>query len=674
MPVDRSAAAELPRTSRKPSQADVWCVLLLLLIPCIVFSNTLHNAYHLDDFGRIADNPEIDQVSPVWRHFVDPRTSSSVPTIVQYRPMLPLSLSINAALADALGVERLTAFHVGNILIHLLSGLLLYGLLRELLAHWSPWPPSVGQQREIAFVAALAFALHPVSGVPVNYLAARDLLLMEVFLMASLWAYVRMRRRGQTALRWASVVLLLALSLLSKTNAVAAPLLILFFELLPGGQSLGSLSLWKRVAPFAALSVSFFAFTKLALGFSDAGMLMVERPSLEYPLTQAKVHLFYYLRNFLWPFQMRPLPLIEPVRSIFNLQAWSGAIVILGSLWIAWKLRRRMAVASFAIMAYWILFSPTSSLLPFRMLAADYRQYPSLPFLCLALALALSALPKPFARRLAAAAFLSYLAVCSLIMNRVWESERSLWAHSVRYGATGMAHHNYARSLAGSNDRLAEKHYREALRQNPENVRSHIGLGLLQIRQGNPEEGLKQVRQAVQLAPDWAITHYWLARTLSMLGRTKEAAQESLKAAELDPRNLEHLHQAALDAQAAGLYAESLQVLQKLHAQRASYKQSLFLQGFALQMLHRNEEALDSYRSFLREHPDHVQVRFNLAYALMKTSRFEEAAKEFERTLELDPGYREAHLHLATCYRALGRGEEAARQMTLYRAGVGDGS
>ena len=656
-------------TGRPARKTDRLAVLLLVLVPCLVFSNTLNNSYHLDDFGRIAENPEIDQVFPLHRHFLDPRTSSSIPTIVQYRPLLPLSLSINAALGEAVGLERLTAFHIGNILIHVLSSLLLYFLLRELLAHWSGAHLLIRRQGEAAFIAALLFALHPVSGVPVNYLAARDLLLMQFFLLACLLTYLRMRRQGESIFGWAAVLLLLALSLLSKTNAVAAPLVVLFFELLLGGGRLTSLRMWRRVLPLAALTGGFFLFTKLALGFSDVGMLMVERQPLEYPLSQAKVHLFYYLRNFWWPFYMRPLAQIEPVQTWMDLKACCGAVLILGSLAAAWKLRVKVPLASFSIMAYWMLFSPTSSLLPFRMLAADYRQYPSLPFLCLALSLAILMLVRPRYRWAVSAAFLTYFAMSSFLMNQVWKSEESLWEHSVRHGASSIAHHNYAHSQSGKNDELAEKHYREALRLTPTNIWSHIGLGMLHIRQGQSEEGLAQVRRATELSPDWAVTHYWLSRALTKVGSKEEAAQESRRAWQLDPRSLLYAYQVAQDARAVQDYAASLKALQRLHAQRASYRESLFLEGFALQMLGRNQEAIASYRTFLQEQPKHVQTRFNLAYALMKESQYREAVQEFQQTLQLRPSYREVHLHLSTCFRALGNYPMADRHSKEYQAG-----
>ncbi len=644
-------------------------LLILAAVVAAVYSNTLHNEYHLDDFGRIAENPEIGKVFPIGRHFLNPATSSSLATTVQYRPLLPLSLSVNHAAGEALGLEPLTAFHLGNVAVHLLAVLALYLLLHEILAHWNSLPPRLaGRARTLALLASLLFAVHPVSGVPVNYLAARDLLLMQLFLLTSILVYVRMRRLGASPGQWALVLALLSLSILSKTNAAVAPVLVLAFELFLARESPLRPRLWLRVLPFALVVASFFAWTELVLDFSDVGQLAVARSSvLEYPLTQLKLHLTHYLRNFVWPFTMRPLPLVEPVRGLADPLSWLGAAVVAGSLLAVWAFRLRMAALSFSILAYWILLAPTSSVLPFRMLAADYRQYPSLPFLCLIAVLALALLVRRWQYPLAAAALL-YFGVSTVWMNGLWATEESLWGHTVRHGATSIAHLNYARSQMGKDDRLAEYHLQESLRLNPGNAFTHINLGLLYIRTGRQEEGLRLSRRAVELAPNWGLTHYWLSRAYSQLGRTAEAAAESARASDLDPLNLSYAYQAAWDAQLVGDFASSLAYLERVHRLGEGYEKSLFLRGYAHQRLGSNPEAIADYRRYLEQRPDDSQGVFNLAYALMETGEYAAAVEQFQRTLQLRPSYHEVHRHLARCFEALGQEELAARHRAEYSA------
>jgi len=642
---------------------------LLVLATLLVFSNTFRNGYHLDDFPRIVENPELERVLPLGRHFLDPRTSSAIPHVVQYRPLLPISLAVNRALADALRVDRLAAYHAGNLLIHLLSVLLAYLYLRELALRGAPasWPAS--RRDRLAFAAALLYAVHPVSGVPVNYLCARDLLQMQLFLLAALLLYARMRRRGESWWGWGLVVLLLALSILSKTNTMTAPLVFLLFEFVLAGERLRDWRPWARALPAVLVAAGFALFTRLVLGFSDADQLLVERSSrFEFPLTQLRLHLFFYMRNFVWPFRMRPLPLLEPVRSWLDPGMLLGAAFVAATLAAAWRLRRRVPLASFAIGAYWAMLTLEASVLPLRLLATDYRQYAPLPYLSLALCLALFGVPAAWLRRALLAAVFLYLAASSLWMNRVWRTEETLWRQSVRYGGESVAHQNYALAVTERDPALAERHLHEALRIYPWNIRAHINLGLLQMRQGRQEEGLATVRKAVAIDPTWAVSHFWLSRALAQLGRRDEAADESALASDLDPRGVQYAYQAAYDAQARGRYADCLRFLERVHAVSDHRELSRFLEGWSLQKLGRVEEAVAAYRLFLEETPRYVQARFNLAYALMGLGRWAEAAAEFERTLALKPDYHEVHLHLARCYRELGREADARRESDAYEA------
>ena len=179
--------------------ANALPILVLALAVAATYSNTLMNEFHLDDLYRIRDNPEIRRVSPVLRHFTDPGTisgsrgvsESALNQIGQYRPLLPLTLTLNYAL----GGLDLPGYHVVNIAIHLAGCVLVFLLVARMLAIARPRGfPDERHARRAALLVALVYAVHPLSGYPVNYILARDLLLMQVFLLAS--APRPCRRRG----------------------------------------------------------------------------------------------------------------------------------------------------------------------------------------------------------------------------------------------------------------------------------------------------------------------------------------------------------------------------------------------------------------------------------------------------------------------------------------------
>jgi protein O-mannosyl-transferase len=655
-----------PDTHTLPGRVQLLHALLIAVVAIAVYSNTVHNEFHLDDFFRVVDNPGIQRVAPVWRHFTDPATSATLDRVVQYRPLLPLTLSLDYAL----GAESVIGYHIGNLLLQIVASVLVYLLVLELLQYGSD--PRFAPRRPglIAVAVATLFAVHPVSGIGVNYVSARDLLLMQVFLTASLLAYVRMRRRGSTAVRWMAVLLLFALSMLSKQNGVVAPLLVLAFEFTTGKQRVTSAAPWLRALPFAAVIAAFFLYTHVVLGFSDTSNVLDGDtvPAWQYALTQSGLHLFHYFRNFIWPFPIRQAPLIEPAESLFDPRVLPGAAFIGATLVLAWRMRERMPLLAFSILAYWILMNPESSVLPLHHLAVDYRPYPASPFLFLAGALALdrTVVPRPLAGVIVTGAVV-YAGTASYLLNRTWRTEESLWSHSVRYGGDALAHLNLAMSIEDRDDPRVRRNLEEALRLEPGYIVAHINLGLWLIDHAEPDAGLNHVRQAVASDPSRAQSHYWLAAACRRLGMTTEAAEASAAAAKLAPRNLSYLYQAAVDAQAVEDFAGSLEWIATLERLDPGYRELGFLKGFALRRLGRLDEAIVTYRAFLPAQPKHAQAQFNLGYALLIARRCDEAIPHFEAALSLNPDFHDAHLHLATCFEQIGDHAQASRHRMLYQ-------
>jgi len=651
-------------------------IALLVVLPLVVFANSLHGDYQLDDVYRVKENPELEVLHPMGRHFVDPRTSASLPQLVQYRPLLPLSLSVNLSVADALGLDRLVGFHLGNILLHIAGVLLFYALARELLRHWSGGDCSPGACSSIALAAAALFSVHPVAGVSVNYVCGRDLLMMLAFLIAALLVYVRWRRLGGGLWRWPLFVVLLSCSLCSKTNALVAPVLILVFEITCAAQSPLRPSVWLRTLPATGVALTYYLFTEYGLEFSDASQLLVDRSSVfEYPLTQMEAHLTHYMRNVVWPFFLRAEVLVEPAEGITDPGVLLGGLFILTTLVLGLRLRRSAPLLSFCIGGYWTMFLLTSSVLPMRRLVTDYRQVPSLAFLCLAVAyVGFKVLRGRLPSALAATAVLG-LGASSVHMNRHWESEESFWLQSIRHGGTALAHNNYGRSVMLKDPTLAEEHFRKTLEMFPGHVYGLINLGVLLIQQGS-DEGIDYVRKAVSIRPDWGFCHHWLALSLEQAGDLPAAADAAEHSAELDARNPKYLvtakrllYEAALQASRERELERSLGFLDRLHAHDPSYGESLFLEGFVLQRMKREPEAVDRYRRFLIENNEHAQAEFNMAYALMNLGESEEAIEHFERVLELKPEYNEVHRHLGTCYRRTGDDQKGSEHERAYRKG-----
>lgn len=634
--------------------------VIIFLFCCLVYFNTLQNGFQLDDHYRVVDNPGIQKILPASRHFIDPKTIAYLPSLEVYRPLLPLSLSLNYALHE----YSPAGYHLVNAGIHFLTTLLAYLLclaITQMFQHPEKAPPNA---KGMSLMVALVFAAHPVSGYPVNYISGRDLLMMQFFLIASFYCYIRMNKKGENLFRWASVLALYLLSLLSKQNALVMPVLILAFEVILMKQPLFNKTTWYRVLPFALLAAGLTLFIKLVLGFSDVDKLSGRSEWSSfwvYPLTQLKVHLFGYGTNFLWPWGMSASPYVTP-GSIVDPGVWIGFVFIVATLFVAYQLRKTMPVVSFCILAYWVLLAPSSSLMPLTHLQFDYRPYPSSVFLYLAVAtLAFKFLDRNTVLA-GSLAVLIYFSTSAIQFNSIWKTNETFWGHSIDSGGS-LAHLNYA--MAVKDLSIREKHLRTALDMNPKYVMAKMNLGLTLIYSGKSKEGLNWVETSAREKPYSGQTQFWLSKAYNLTGDTPKALLASSRAAKLKPIK-QYQYEAGLQLIRAERFEEALSFLNPVLHEYPYFKRTGYLIGFAYQKTGQNEEAISVYEAYLKNDKQDSQALFNLGYAYMDTDRCLDSIEAFNKTLDQKPDYDEVHLHLSTCHKKLGNMAQSDKHLHLW--------
>lgn len=623
--------------------------LLWIVVACVlVYSNTLDNGLHLDDAYRVENNPGVQEFWPPWRHFVDPTTSSALPRIVQYRPLLPLSLSIHHALA---GGHSMVSYHVGNLLFHLLASVLLYFLVREILDHWTKddVPSSA------SLFAALLFAVHPVGGFLVNYVCSRDLLLMQMFLVGSLLTYARMRRLGENGRRWTGCLLLVLLSLMSKKNAVAIPAVVILFELLVARQSYRDPRVWLRVGVFVALVGAFLLFVRFGLGFSDFENVVNRPDRVTYMLGEMQHHVFHYVRNFFWPFLIR----VAPLQPHVTWQIIVGGVCIVASFVFAAVFWRRWPLLVFCVLAYQALIALTSSVFPLFDEVVGYRPYPASGFFWLGFVVLLfhGLRRTPDVVRWILCGLVVYLGWASFVLNRNWKDDQTLWGHSVAHGGAALAHLNYAQSLP-TDDTEKRHHYEEALKLAPDYIVAHINLGLMQIRLGERDAdggsaGLKRVLHAVALNPAIAQSQHWLGEAYWKLGMTNEAADAAAEACRLLPHNEPYRYNAGHYASVAGRHVEVLRILEPLLSRRPDFGDIQFFAGFAHQQLGNRPEAIRIYKEFLARRAGHAGAWYNLGWAYRRDGDWKAAVGAFSQCVAKDPNHKDGEAALEFCRKRL---------------------
>ena len=160
---------------RPASDRFGWCLLALGLL---AYGWATAGQFVYDDYHSVCDNPALTDISQLPRLLWDVEAFSALDNRM-YRPALLVSFSLTHALFGMSSV----AFKLGNVLLHCMIAVLLYGALRRLAV-----------PRSAARGVAGCFAVHPVAAEAINMVSARSELLLGLGLVLALRCYLATRR------------------------------------------------------------------------------------------------------------------------------------------------------------------------------------------------------------------------------------------------------------------------------------------------------------------------------------------------------------------------------------------------------------------------------------------------------------------------------------------------
>src|SRR5678815_1234527 len=203
----------LSRYLVRPGRRDFLLALLLAVTTILAYRPAWHGGFIWDDDAYITNNELLtapDGLRRIWFSLDSPS---------QYFPLVYTMFRFEYSWW---GLNP-TGYHVVNILLHIANALLLWGLLARLRV------PG-------AWVAGAIFALHPVQVESVAWITERKNVLMGLFFLLTIRAWVEFVDE-ETKHRWFFYVLALglyALALFSKTTACTLPAALLLILWLQG--------------------------------------------------------------------------------------------------------------------------------------------------------------------------------------------------------------------------------------------------------------------------------------------------------------------------------------------------------------------------------------------------------------------------------------------------------
>jgi hypothetical protein len=409
------------------STSKIWNAaagLLLFSVTVLLYASTLGHGfiYSWDDYDYVVNNRAIQGIS-----FDHLRTIFTNFYVGNYAPLHLISYMLDYQIW---GLDP-AGYHLGNILLHAVNGLLIYRLFIKLELPALP-----------ALFGATLFVLHPVQVESVAWVAERKNVLSALFFLLALLSYIDYRQAIAGRVRNYSLSLgFLACALLTKSAAVIFPIIIVCYDYCYCAGT-RRLKLADKV-PFLLLTLAACILTIKSQDTSVGGG-MRDYPGgtpLNTLWTMIPVVLSY-LKDLVYPLDLSPYYMV-PIRTSADGNIFSSAAVLLGLAGLGIMSVRRWPRMLLFICIYFIALLPVLQIVPILTLKNDRYLYFPMIGAAGAAAMLISALMQGSAR-LRKATVAAAVAACTLLggatyfQSQIWENTITLWQFAVRRNPDNM--------------------------------------------------------------------------------------------------------------------------------------------------------------------------------------------------------------------------------------------
>lgn len=544
-----------------PTKSSFWFPLILMAAGFLAYANSFACPFLFDDSRVVTNNPTLFHLWPPWM-----AVRSATRCVVDY------SFALNYAWAGFSPAE----YRLVNILIHIGSGLLLYGVMRRTLL-LPCWNSQFTQNASgLSLATSLLWILHPLQTESVTYIAQRIEAMMGLFFLLTFYCFIRAAFSSHAKVWLAAALAVCTVGMGTKEVMVAAPILLFLYDGLFISPSWSDLirKRWKLHALFFSTWIVFLVLLVMGIIWERSETISLFSQGINrwnYALTQLNI-MAHYLKltlipyplclDYLWPLVNSPLEAL-----------WPGILTLLGAGWTIWALYRR-SWTGFIGAWFFIILAPTSSLNPLPDAAFEHRMYLPLASLLAFLVMAVyqglgyGGITETTSRKRIRRIGFGLLAIvavtfCSLTIHRneAYRSEETMWKDVILKRPD-----NFRTYIALSSAYLSEERYAEAAplcsnllarlpdfsgipipmietkfntmgRQTLQLYYSmaHNNLGVIALNSNRPDAATQHFREAIRVWPgaDWVYRN--LGHALYSQNRVDEAISVWKQGLEIQP-------------------------------------------------------------------------------------------------------------------------------------------
>jgi len=593
---------------------------LLIFFVCIIpYTNSFDGSWHLDDYPNIVSNPAVHisdlSLDSLSRAAGLRQAYDSSDAVLLFRPVAFLSFALNWYL----GTDHVMGYHIVNAGIHVLCALILYLLLQSLFQTPNLLGCCQCDDKNIALLSTVLWAIHPIQIQAVTYIVQRMTLLVTLFYLSGLLCYVLARNRpgGMPRLGlFSASFFCLLLAIASKENAVVFPLSLALIEIVffknlsnPVHRKACFRIVFIATAATGILAV-FLAYVALPdlLAFINRVSSVRSFTLTERLLTEPRV-VIGYLTQIFYPllsrfsiehFVAKSTSLIDPVTTIASITLISGLLAL-----ALFQMRKR-PILSFSILFYFLNHIIESTVIPLE-LAFEHRNYLPSAFLFFPIAMAAVKGLRYYQRMQRRAMFLTCFALMAIFIavlgmtthlrNRAWASEKTLWEDAM------------LKAPLSAKPFVALAWYYERIGQYDKSL--NLYEASLSKQRANPSAAASTLEH---MAGIYAV-HQNYEKALELYDRSIAT----------DPLCIESLYGKASVLTTLGKWDQAKEIMVSLVSQGKSTWNELNLMGFILLKQDYLEDALEYFRRANLLSSQNPMIFINIGVTLSKMGQYRKA-------------------------------------------------
>jgi Tfp pilus assembly protein PilF len=594
---------------------DGLLLAIILIVTLFLFAPTFKYSFvNWDDDVNITNNRNVTNPDENYIHNIFTQT-----VIGGYTPLTTLSFAAEYKIWG----ENAGAYHIHNVIFHLICTALVYLLMRQL-----------GMNLFIAAFTALLFGFHPMRVESVAWVTERKDVLYAMFFLLSTIAYVAYRKTNNLLYFFLSLLVFI-LSLLSKIQAVSLPLSLIAIDLLIDKKFQWKLLLNK--IPFFILSLATGLVGVYLL--QKAGSLDIGKTLPFYDrIFIGAYSLIVYLIKSVIPYEMSA---IYPFPDKLSFLHYISLPIVLISGYLVWQVKkyRIEIIAGFLFFLFNVIFMLQVVGAGQGYIADRFTYIPYIG-LFFVLAILLNELISgkwKFSVWVAGAIYVIILAGITARHIKVWENSETLFSDVIsKYPKVAVAYNNMGRYFRVNNqyDKAIES-YSKAIEIDPKGFRAYGNRGKAYFDTGKPDEALSDLNICLGLKPDNAENLANRGAVLASKSRYKEALNDLDKAIRFDAYNDNALSNRSLVFYNLNEYLKAVDDINAYLRLKPNESDMINIRALCYSKLKRNDEALRDFNLSIELNPEQGAFYQNRSFFYNDLGDKQKALKDILKAREL---------------------------------------